>query len=64
LGDPAGFIIDAVERFFFGFVNLLVKRGTLGGAVGSDQQPQKEDTRNPVVAMILLGCTARGPPPR
>ena len=46
LDDPAGIIIDAVERFFIGLAiltlaSLLVTRGTSGVAVGSDQQPQK-----------------------
>jgi hypothetical protein len=45
-GDPAGIIIDAVERSFIGLaivslVSLIVTRGTPGVAVGSDQQPQK-----------------------
>ena len=64
-GDPPGIITDVVERFSMGLaivsiVSLLVTRGTSGVAVGSEQQSAKRDTRNPVVAMILLGCGAHG----
>jgi hypothetical protein len=46
-GDPAGIIINAVERFFNGLavvslVSLLAAHGTPGVAVGSDPQPQKK----------------------